>query len=256
DEFRKKREERRMIEMDKRHTEKVIEVQEENLKKMEIKIGKNIYEDINNAKSDEKILNASKEVYKLLREMVKQRNVIVSEIKTADDQKSRIKQILSNPVFTNISRNYIEFKSVMEKLKKLNNYINKKTANKYTSRDLIEDFIFEMKELANDNHIITVIKSSRKVVEVYNNLVDIYSHYESQIEEKKKSQNNIVNIEEQFQRKIEEITNRPGVIILVEKSPRLTSNYNIMVDLYNNYGKRKELLNELKEKEIRRRHSG
>jgi len=188
--------------------------------------------------------------------MVNKRKVILSGITTTDDQMSNINNMISSPVFINLSRNYIEFKSVMQKLKKLSSHLNKKSFDKYATKDLVEDFMFEMKELANDSHIMTVIKSSRKIVQVYNSLVDIYSHYEKQIEEKRKSQNDIVDVEEKFQRKIEEITNRPGIIPLVERTPSLTSKYNRMVDLYNNYSKRKDLLNELKEKEIRRRHTG
>jgi cellulose biosynthesis protein BcsQ len=255
DEVRKKRAERRMMEMDKRNTENIVKVQEESLKNMELKLGMNLYNNISNSKLDENISKAAREIYSIIKRSVEKRKVILSDVKTDNQQVARVKNILSDLVFINLSRNYFELRRVMESLKKLEKYLERKRTDKTKELNLINDFMFEMRELANDKHIMTVIKSSGKIAEVYNELVEIYSYYEEQIETKRKTQEDIVEIEEEFQRKMEEITNRPGIIPTVEKNPYLTANYNRMVDLYNNYSKRKELLNELKEKEIRKRHS-
>ena len=123
--------------------------------------------------------------------------------------------------------------------------LEKKTIKEEKINKLVEDFIFNLIEMATDKHIMIIIKSDKKLAEIYNEFVDIYMHYKGQIDKKQNSQEEIVRIEQGFKKEIESISDNSNIMEKIEGNDKLTSFYNRLVDLYNSYKKKEELYAEI-----------
>ncbi len=262
DEKKKNKEEQIFLETDKRKTENLIKIAEENLLKMELKTGFKIYKILKNgfigneSEEDEsvnEIIKSINNIYRLIRDLVKKRKKTLIPFETDKDTKKLIKKLSNNRLLKSISMKYPEIKEILRCLKKLDRNLSKKETKEKDLVNSINDYISRLTEIAFDKHLIIVIKSDKRIISLYNGLIDIYDNYQKQINEKVEFNKNITDKETDFRRMLEKMTNRGVIIEKIRTTKELKSIYNDFVDLYNNYKRKEDLYNDLKQIELRKR---
>jgi len=249
DKYGKEREEKRLLETDRREKENLIKIEEKTLLRLELNIGRKIYNSINSIEFEKEVIDLLKDIYRLVRGLTKKRKEMLMPLKTSKEKKELINKLGSDINLADISRKYPEFKSIINNLKKITKTISKKRVKEEKINDLIQEFIFNLTKIAADNHLISVIKSEKRIAEVYNGLIDIYMHYKNQFDKRQNTQKEILKIESEFINEIEGISNNPNIMKKVEDNDNLASFYNKLVDLYNSYKRKEELYNEMKQLE-------
>ena len=246
DKFQKKREEKRLIETDRREKENLIRIEEETLLNLERNIGKKIYNSVNLFEFDKDIIDLLKDIYRLMRDLTKKRKKRLKPIETTKETKELINQLSLDISLINISKKYFEFRGILDNVKKLNKLLAKKRIKEEKINKSIKDFIFNVSEIAVDKYIMMVIKSDKKLAEIYNEFVDIYRNYKGQIDKKQNALGEIIIIESNFRKEIESMSDSPNIMKKIEDNDNLTSFYNKLVDLYNSYKKKEELYSGMK----------
>ena len=246
DEFRKKREEKRLIETDKREKESLIKIEEKTLLKLELNIGRKIYNSISLLEFNEDIINLFKDIYRSIRNLTKIREDILKSLETSQETKELINKLNSDEILINISKKYFEFSEILNNIKNLSRELAKKRIKDKKINNLIKEFMFNVTEISADKHIMMVIKSDKKLAEIYNVFVDVYRYYKEQIDKKQNSQDDIIRIEKEFKKEIESISNNSSIMKKVEDNDKLTFFYNRLVDLYNSYKKKEEIYSGMK----------
>jgi hypothetical protein len=255
DEKRMRREERRFLETDKRKTEELIRLEEETLLKLERKIGRRIYDSIDSYTDDKEkkdIVHFLKDTYRVIREMNKERKDSLLGLETTKEIKQKIKKLTKDRNLKKKSNKYDEFKLLLKSLRRLNRNI-KADVKKETMIDTVEEFLFNMVEFTIDKHIMLVIRSDKGLISLYNELVDIYDYYKNQFDKQNEAQDNLVDIERKYRKQIESMAHKASEIEKISGNLKLRSLYNGLVDLYDSYKKKEDLVNDLKQIEMRKK---
>ncbi len=256
DEKEKKKEEKRFLESDKRKIEDLIRLEEETLLKLELGLGIKLYRIITSPESDKDnndIIDSFKQVYMVLRDLSKRRKINLMSLETDDETRKIVGKLSSDKTLERYSKNYSELKEILKSVRRLRNILANRRVQEEKRINAIKDYMFDMVELSVNKYIMVIIQSDKKLVSVYNKLVDIYDLYKNQFDNKKNAGEEIIKIEVEFRKKLEEMTHSVSNIEAIKGNPNLKSYYNTMVDLYNNYKKKEDLLNDLRQIELRKR---
>ncbi|OIO64070.1 hypothetical protein COY26_04305 [Candidatus Woesearchaeota archaeon CG_4_10_14_0_2_um_filter_33_10] len=248
-EFKKKKEEKRLTKTDKMEKESLIKIEETTLLKLELDIGKKVYDSINLLEFNEDIIDLLKDVYRSIRSLTKRRREMLKPFETSQKTKESINNLSSDEILINISKKYFEFGEILNNIKNLSRGLAKKRIKEEKINKLVKEFIFNVTEISADKHIMMIIKSDKKLAEIYNEFVDVYRYYKEQIDKKHNAQEEIIRIESNFKKEIENTSNNSDIMKKIEDNDKLTSFYNRLVDLYNSYKKKEELYNEMKQLE-------
>ena len=157
----------------------------------------------------------------------------------------------NNSNLVDLSKDYPEFKEVINNLRILagGNKNKKKEEQSHEEIEKIERFLLSVITVAQDKHLISIIKSSEVLTEFYNQFVDAYEYYKEQLNDKEEGEECLIEKETLFLKKVEEITSKPIIMEAIQTNTIYASLYNMLVDLYNHYRRRQEIRNELKQME-------
>jgi uncharacterized membrane protein YgcG len=146
----------------------------------------------------------------------------------------KILAVVNSRILAKAAREYPEFMSIYKALKDI------KSSKNYDAVDKEEEFLEGIKDISKP-HMKTVIMSDKRLITLYNYLVDIYNHYSEKHEKLKKKDSRIMSIERSFNDKVKEITKKAALMETIGKEKEIALLYNSMVDLFNHYMKKQEL---------------
>ncbi len=241
-EYKKQKKEKRFLEKHRRKRDNFVRMEDDILTKLELKMGKKVYDGIKSSDFDKELMDLFKSIYGIVFDLSKKRKEKSRRLETSKEIKDMVSVLSSDIILENISKEHPQLKDVLDSIRKLNKEFTKKKTNKEKEEYLIEDMVISVTGVASDSHLMTVIKSDEKLVTLYNEIVDVFKHYKDQIESKEKIEKEITQKESEFRKKIEEITKNPVTIEKVKMENKLVSWYNSLVDLYNHYKKKSEIM--------------
>ena len=106
--------------------------------------------------------------------------------------------------------------------------------------DKEEDFLDDISEISKP-YLKSVILSNKKLMVLYNKLIEIDEYYLEKNEIMNENDKEIMDFERAFTEKIKGITKKANLIEIINKNKGFLSLYNSTVDLFNHYTKKLQL---------------
>jgi len=250
--YQKRKKDNTLFESDRKEKENLINMEADILSKLELKTGKKIYDNIKRKKIPEELIDPLTDVYKLLSDEANKRKISLRKLTTEDKTRKLISELSSEEILHNLAKDYPQFNDILKVIRSLDKALSKKKINDRLIERIVSRFFISVSEVVIDSHLMSVVKSSESLIIVYNEIVEVYESYTSQLEEKHVVNEQLRKLEADFRKKIETISNNPTFIEKIRKN-RLEFIYNNLVDLYNHYKKKEEINNDLKELEKKER---
>lgn len=241
-EYRKRVKEERLKQTHKREILMLIDIENKLLIDAESKLKDNIYSLSMQHKFDSypALYNEINPVYGVLSILEKNRKSRVGLIKIDSGIFRKMSDLVEDEALLWASKEYPEFMSILKILEQIRDNINLNTH--YSEQELLD----EIKE-ASKPHMMSVIKSSKKLVALYNELVDIYQYFTEKHADMQRKDKEISGIERDFTDKIKGITKKASILEIIQKDADFVSAYNSMVELFNHYLKKQELSAKMKD---------
>lgn len=173
-------------------------------------------------------------IYGILSSLEKNRKNRIYLTTINADILEKILDLIENKTLIKASKEYVEFMSILKILEYIQENINLDTYDKE------EELLDEIREISK-MHMMTVIKSSNRLVILYNELVDIYEYFVNAHAELEGIDSNISAIERSFTEKIKGIAKKATLLDIIQKDAVFVSVYNSLVELFNHYLKKQEL---------------
>jgi hypothetical protein len=235
-EYRKRKKEQRLKQTHKRELLQLIKVENELLYDLELKLKNKIYNMAIKHKFDNypALYNRINSIYGNLSLLEKKREERISLLSVHSQILDKILTIIENETLIKTSKEYPEFMSILKILKYIEDNKDLDTTDKE------EEFLEEIEEISKP-HMRTVIMSNKRLISLYNNLVDLYEYYTEKHGELRNRDTEIMNVERGFTDKIKEIAKKAVIMKAIQENPNFVSIYNNMVDLFNHYMKKHEL---------------
>jgi hypothetical protein len=183
-------------------------------------------------------------IYGDLTRLEKKREERIDLLKISSQILDKILTLIGSQTLIKASKEYPEFRSILEILRYIEDNRDMDTTDKE------DELLDEIRELSKP-YMRTVIMSDKRLIVLYNNLVDIYEYYIDKHKKLKNKDNEILSIERSFTDKIKGIAKKAFIIEIIQKEPDFVSIYNSMVDLFNHYIKKQELSRSVKNLEKR-----
>lgn len=235
-EYKKRKKEQRLKQTHKRELLQLVKVENELLFDLEVKIRKNIYDSAVKHKFDSfpAVYNEINPIYGNLASLGKKREERIDLLGIHSQILDKILAMIENETLIKASKEYPEFMSILKLLKYVEDNGDLDTT------DAEEELLDEIEEISKP-HTRTVIMSNKKLIILYNALVDIYEYYAEKHEKLKNKDKEIMDIERTFTYKIKGTAKKAVIIKVIQENPDFVSIYNNLVDLFNHYTKKMEL---------------
>lgn len=182
---------------------------------------------------------------KLLRAVYKIRKKRLGPFEPDTQILKTIRLLCRDPILSELANNHPKFKAMLSRLKILN-------TDKEVTINEVQNFLISVLEIIEDAHLESVISSSKAVIEVYNQVVEVYESYRDELYHKIGTDVVLLDAEAKFMRKIDEVTGKP-VMGRIRGNPKYISLYNSMVDIYNHYKEKSDMFIDEKNKERMKR---
>lgn len=238
-EYRKRKKELRLMLMHKQETKRLIDLEDKLLLDLEDKLRKKICDLVKKKEFENyKALYAEfQKFYDNLSKLYKTRKEKINSKKKDKNTIAIIKLLLKDDVLKKLSKQYPEFKAVIDNLNELNK------AQKKQNYIAEEDFIRTMKDISKP-HLLLVIKSRPEYIKLYNRLVDIYESYKAKSDDTEIKEESIMEEESLCCNKIEKIASNAELLDIIKLKPDFAFAYNTLVDLFSHYKKKEEIYND------------
>jgi hypothetical protein len=235
-EYKKRKKEQRLKQTHKKELLQLIKVENELLFDLELKLKNKIYDMAIKHKFDAypALYNEINPIYGDLANLVKKREERIDLLEISSKILDKILTIIESQTLIKASKEYPEFMSILKILK----YIEDNRDTDTTAKE--EEFLDEIKEISK-SRMRSIIMSDKRLIILYNNLVDIYEYYAAKHEKLKNKDNEIMNVERSFTDKIKELTKKVDIMEVIQETLDFVPVYNDMVDLFNHYTKKQEL---------------
>lgn len=148
-----------------------------------------------------------------------------------------ISRIVANRALADASTVYPEFKLAQYYLRE----ILKTFKRAEEPVEMQEMFCDEMKVIANDKHLVAVVKSVEPLTAVYNGMVDVYRKMREKDRHRKELEETLRDKENEFNRKIQKLSQAEPIFEKIKGSRKMVRIHNSMVDLFNHYSRELEL---------------
>ena len=240
-EYKKRMEEERLKETHKREILQMVSIENKLLIDLEGKAKKTIYNAAAGHKFDgyPDLYKEINPAYGDLSILEKKRRGRVETAKIDAKVFGRIYEMLENKTLLKAAKDYEEFMSIIKNLEYIEDNINLDTYDE--EKSLMQDI-----EEISKPHMISVIKSSKGLVHLYNDLVDVYEYLKDKHEQLELKDKEIQNVERTFTDKIKGMAKKAIIMEQVQKESDFASIYNSLIDLFNHYMKKQELSNRIK----------
>ena len=106
--------------------------------------------------------------------------------------------------------------------------------------DSEQDLLDETREISEPS-MKSIIMPNPQLIEIYNELVDIYDYFVKKHSELHENNDEVLKIERTFTDKIKDVAKKERIVEIVQKDPDFASMYNNLVDLFDHYIKKQEL---------------
>jgi hypothetical protein len=243
DEYRKRRREQKLAKEHRRGLRKMIKLEQEMLLDMEKDVCNKIY-----ALVEKKEFNKQQRLYEVIKPIYSDvaliRNYhkrLLQKIKTDKRTIGIIEEVSENLALAEATKKYPEFKSIIEDLKVLSRKYERNQECVEEEEMLMDD----IEQITKDLHLMSIIVSNKRLVYVYNQLVDVYDYYKERRDSMRKYEKEVLEVEKRFNRKIQELTARDDLIEEIKKDIRFIRFYNILVELFEHYQREEELYREI-----------
>ena len=241
-EYKKRKKEQRLKQTHKRELLQLIKIENELLFDMEVKSKNKIYDMAVKHKFDghPALYNEINPLYGSLISLRKRREERINLLGVSSKILDKILDLTESETFIKASKDYPEFMSILKSLKYIKNNQDLDTT------DEEEEFLEGVEDISMP-HMKSVIMSNKKLVGLYNNLVDIYQLYTKKHERLRNIDAEIMNMERGFTDKIKGLSKKAAAMKTIQENPDFISMYNNVVDLFNHYVKKMELNKSIKE---------
>lgn len=241
-EYKKKTKEERLKQTHKREILQLIDIENQLLVDIEAKLKDKLYSLAVKHSFDNypELYTEINPLYGLLANIGKSRRERTRLTRISAEIFKKMSELAEDKALLGISKEYPEFVSVLKILEHILDNINIDTY--YNEEELLE----EIREISKP-HMMTVIKSSRKLVGLYNDLVGIYEYFVSKHQSLQGKDKETSGIERDFTEKIKGIAKNAAVINIIQKNADFASMYNSFVDLFNHYMKKQELRTKMRD---------
>ncbi|MEK6947044.1 MAG: putative Ig domain-containing protein [Nanoarchaeota archaeon] len=235
-EYRKRTRELRLKRTHKREILQLIDLENNLLAGTESGLSKNLYSLAVHHKFDEypELYKEINPLYGLLSSLEKKRKKRTELIKIDVEIYNKISGLLENKALIKISKDYPEFTSIFRILSYIKDNIN---LDNYDSE---QDLLDETREISEPS-MKSIIMPNPQLIEIYNELVDIYDYFVKKHSELHENNDEVLKIERTFTDKIKDVAKKERIVEIVQKDPDFASMYNNLVDLFDHYIKKQEL---------------
>ncbi|MFH1641755.1 MAG: putative Ig domain-containing protein [Nanoarchaeota archaeon] len=244
-EYKKKLKEVKFFKTDKNKKEHLVKIEDMILAKLELQIGKRIFDNIKSDQIEKSLIDMFTQFYELLINLSKKRKEKLVTAEPTAKITCLINELGTDIILGNLAPAYPQFKSALEALSKYGKL--KKNVSEHVKAGVVDDIIQSVRDISADNHLMTVIKSDEKSVLLYNELVDVYSYFKDQLDTKQSIQKQLAELEGEFKNKVAEFTNNAPVLEMIKSENNLISLYNSIVDLFNHYKKKEAIYSEIRQ---------
>ena len=244
-EYKKREKEQQLLLTHKREKRNLIKLEDDILSDMEAKIVVRI-EDYNKKKIfEESVQGEANEIASLLNNLITDRKIKMKQLLIDEKIKNLAAKLSIDNELLDMAKEYPEFKAIINKLKALDFGFKKNKEN----IDDIEGYLMLIMDIAADKHLISVVKSKDMLINLYNQLVDVYEYFKKELDDIKEKEEGLIKLEEAYCKGIDDITKDTALMETIKANAKYASLYNSLVDLFNHYKKRQELFNALKQAE-------
>lgn len=185
---------------------------------------------------DTEIYTIFKKLYHDLSQLRKFHHAYISQTQDHDIVTHMVR-ILKNKAFRKAKKEYPEFIPIIQDLKILKNcYLADKVIT-----EIEEDFMVQMKAVSADTHLMSVIRSVGNLTDVYNQLVDLYVYFKEKLSKEQKEDEIHEGMEKDYMKIVDDIAKNKQMIENIKQNREVLTVYNVLVDIYNQYNRRKDL---------------
>lgn len=156
--------------------------------------------------------------------------------------KKATEEINANDRYTWAVKNYPEFLLIQKEL----GIISKAGILEWADA---EDYMSAMKDIASDTHLMSVITADEILTAAYNKMVDVFQYVAEQKDAITDKEQVLSGIEGEFIQLLDPIVNEDSFQESFKDDAELVRFYNLLIDLFDHYKKRQELLQDVQEAE-------
>jgi len=170
------------------------------------------------------------EIFNLLTKIYKMRRRRLGELVIKKEVKDKIKDLSENKILIDLGKTYPEFSKIFKLLEKIQKGLDLK---------YVQEFLISFVEISEDKHLLTILEMSDASTDVYNNLTEVYESLRNELYHKVGNDDDMIEIESKYSSLIDGLAVKPEMG-RIRGNANYISLYNTLVDIYNQYKRRKD----------------
>jgi len=249
-EHRRRKKEEKMIQMHKLQQWNLITIEDGSLAELEALFMKKIKAIDPESLKQEDLKKELSTMLQLIGALREQRDTKTIPFKIDKDTLADIRGLSVENELVALAKEYPEFNDALVSLKQLARKKDQKKKGKKTALDqeallvTADDYLTDIEDIARDNHLIAICQSDLTLTDLYNKLVDTYKKIKIYFDNQEELNKLLFQQEQKLINQVEQLSGSTDTLALIEKEQRLVEAYNLLIDLFNHYKKRGELMQE------------